>query len=59
MSAKFLFIQADPQVPEILPVSQSSQTRIGGFGNKATAHAFEIEKLDFSEIVVHNINVSI
>jgi len=40
-------------------VSQVSLTKIGGFGNKATAHAFKTEKLEFSEIVVHNINVSI
>ena len=33
--------------------------RVGAFGNKTTNFAFQGEKLDFSEIMVHNLNVSI
>jgi hypothetical protein len=33
--------------------------KVGAFGNKTTNFALQAEKLDFSEIMVHNLNVSI
>ena len=33
--------------------------KVGAFGNKSANFALQAEKLDFSEIVVHNLNVSI
>lgn len=33
--------------------------KVGAFGNKSANFALQAEKLDFSEIVLHNLNVSI
>jgi hypothetical protein len=33
--------------------------KVGAFGNKSANFALQAEKLDFSEIMVHNLNVSI
>jgi hypothetical protein len=33
--------------------------KVGAFGNKTANFALQAEKLDFSEIMVHNLNVSI
>jgi hypothetical protein len=33
--------------------------KVGAFGNKSANFALQAEKLDFSEIMVHNLNVSV
>ena len=39
--------------------SVHAHQKVGAFGNKSANFALQAEKLDFSEIMVHNLNVSI